>query len=335
MPSEDRIEQALSALAGARETFLSSVALSAEEVRGHLERETDSQDKPGERLAHELGPMGAARIDLERLAPFVSGNRRLDPEKRTRAEEALEVLRSIRKAGDETFKARCELDGYLRGSIIEGLGRAGRAFGAARTVEAIFTGIPQPEVVKNPLESFPPHHWNRGEKGCAPPLVVEVEGQDVRAASLGELLEGTQKIVLVVNGPAAPAPLIRLLTPGVTVIQTDDPDDLAALAATPGPGIAALMPEGAARFVHVGGAGKTLDQRLDVKSVPEKDPKRPLGAISVFQQTEELHQLRSLARSIEPAAVEREEGVEEEAPAMDDAGQLAAWLIQQANLSES
>lgn len=335
MPSEERMDQALSALAGAREAFLSSVAMSAEEVRGILEREASDDEQPSEKLAHELGPMGAARIDLDRFASFASGDRKLDAEKRKKVEEALEALRSLKKEKNEAFKVRCELDGYLRGAVIEGLGRLGRAFGAARTVEAILTGIPGPEVVEEPLKSFPPQRWNRGERGCAPPLVVEVEGQDLRAASLGELLEGSQKVVLVVNGPAAPAPLVRLLTPGVTVIQTDDPEDLSALAATPGPGIAALMPEGAATFVHVAGAGKTLDQRLEIKSLPEKEPKRPLGDISVFQQVEELRQLASLARSIEPAAVPEEEGRKEEAPAMDEAGQLAAWLIQQANLSES
>ena len=160
-------------------------------------------------------------------------------------------------------------------------------------------------------------------------MVVELEGQDLKASSLGDLLEGAQKIVLVVNGPAAPAPLVRLITPDVTVIQTDDPAELAALTATPGPGIAAIMPAGCAKFVHAPG-GKALHDRLSVSYVPEAEPKKAIGSISRFQQVEELRQLKALAESIQaPAAPEAEPAA---APEMDEAGQLAAWLIHQAKV---
>ncbi len=62
--------------------------------------------------------------------------------------------------------------------------------------------------------------------------------------------------------------------------------------------------------------------------VPEKEPKRALGSISAFQQTEELRQLASLTASVEavePVAADAGLGV----PEMDDAGQLASWLIHQ------
>jgi hypothetical protein len=330
MPSDDRITQALKALAGAREGFTSSVAMSAEEVRGMLEREKGSNENPQLKLAHELGPFAAGRIDLERLAPFVSANAKLPPDKLEKVRKAYEVLVNLRKAGDSLFHAKLELDGYLRGSLMAALGKAGTAFGAARSVEWALNGIPEPEGVEDALESFPPHRWNRKEKGCAPPLVMEVEGQDLKAASLGDLLEGSQKIALVVNGPAAPAPLVRLITPGVTVIQTDDPQDLAALSATPGPGITALMPEGAAKFVHAPG-GKALHDRLRVTFLPDKEPKKALGSISLFQQMEELHQLQALATSVQAPDVPEGEPVES-GPEMDEAGQLAAWLIQQAKV---
>jgi hypothetical protein len=330
MPSEDRIAQALKALSAARDAFLSSVAMSAEEVRGILEREGASQENPPAKLAQEMGPFAAGRIDFERLAPFATGKGRLDAKKRERVQKAFGALRDMKLAGDGLFTARCGLDGYLRGVVLETLARAGRAFGAARVVEAVLTDIPEPESVEDPTVAFPQGRWNRAEKGCAPPLVVEVEGQDLKVASLGELLEGTQKIVLVVNGPAAPAPLVRLVTPGVVVIQSDDPADLAALSATPGTGIAALMPEGAAKFIH-GTGSKTLGQRLDVKFLPAKEPRRALGTISAFQQAEELRQLAALASPVEPAAP-RNGGKPAEGLEMDEAGQLAAWLIHQAKL---
>jgi hypothetical protein len=332
MPSDDRITQALNALAASREGFSSSVALSAEEVRGILEREKSVDESPQVKLGHELGPFAAGRIDLERLSPFVSANSKLTKETRAEIQKAYEVLTELKKAGDSLFQAKLDLDGYLRGAILASLGKAGSAFGAARSVEWALHDLPHPEYTENVMESFPPPHWNKAEKGCAPPLVMEVEGQDLKVSSLGEILEGSQKIVLVVNGPAAPAPLVRLITPGVTVIQTDDAGDLAALSATSGPAVAALMPEGCAKFIHATG-GKALHERLTVSFIPDKEPKKALGTISAFQQTEELRQLAALAVSVQAPEVSGAEGAEKAKGAeMDEAGQLAAWLIHQAKV---
>ena len=332
MPSDDRITQALNALAASLEGFSSSVALSAEEVRGILEREKSVDESPQVKLGHELGPFAAGRIDLERLSPFVSANSKLTKETRAEIQKAYEVLTNLKKAGNGLFQAKLDLDGYLRGAILAALGKAGSAFGAARSVEWALHDLPHPEYTEDVMESFPPAHWNRAEKGCAPPLVMEVEGQDLKVSSLGEILEGSQKIVLVVNGPAAPAPLVRLITPGVTVIQTDDAGDLAALSATSGPAIAALMPEGCAKFIHATG-GRTLHERLTVSLIPDKEPKKALGTISAFQQAEELRQLAALAASVQAPEVPAAEGAEKaEGMEMDEAGQLAAWLIHQAKV---
>jgi hypothetical protein len=332
MPSDDRVTQALEYLSDAKESFSSSVAMSAEEVRGILEREQGANEKPQVRLAHELGPFAAGRIDLERLAPFVGANQKLDEDKRAEIHSAYQALLKLKKAGDDIFSAKVPLDGYFRGTVFQALGKAGSAFGAARCVEWALHDLAPPEGVEDCLNHFPPNLWNGAERKFAPPLVMEVEGQDLRPASLAELLEGGQKIVLVVNGPAAPAPLVRLITPGVAVIQTDDPAELSALGAVEGPGIAALMPEGAAKFMHIPGAGRVLNERLTVAFLPEKEPKRALGSISAFQQTEELRQLASLKASAESAPSLTEE-TESDRPEMDDAGQLASWLIHQANFS--
>jgi hypothetical protein len=332
MPSEERVIQALKALSDAKEHFVSSVAMSAEEVRGILERERGANENPQVKLAHELGPFAAGRIDLERLAPFVGANEKLGEDKRGEIEAAYKALLALKKAGDDAFTVKVPLDGYLRGTVFSALGKVGVAFGAARSVEWALHDLAHPEGADHVLESFPPNLWNGAERGCSPPLVVEVEGQDLKASSMGELLEGSQKIVLVVNGPAAPAPLVRLITPGVAVLQTEDPADLAALGAFSGPGIAALMPEGCAKFLHVPGEGKSLSERLVVGYLPEKEPKRALGAISAFQQVEELRQLAALSTIVEAAptvTVEADSG----APPMDEAGQLASWLIHQADFA--
>jgi hypothetical protein len=305
--------------------------MSAEEVRGILEREQGANENPQVRLAHELGPFAAGRIDLERLAPHVAANEKLAEEKQAEIQAAYQALLALKKAGDEIFTASVPRDGYFRGTVFKALGKAGSAFGAARSVEWALHDLAHPEGVEDCLETFPPNKWNAAERALAPPLVLEVEGQDLKPASLAEILEGGQKIVLVVNGPAAPAPLVRLITPGVAVIQTDDPTDLAVLGAVEGPGIAALMPEGSANFMHVPGEGRGLNERLVVGRLPEKEPKRALGSISAFQQTEELRQLASLTASVEASEAPPAElaaGV----PEMDEAGQLASWLIHQSGV---
>ena len=84
------------------------------------------------------------------------------------------------------------------------------------------------------------------------------------------------------------------------------------------------------KFIHAPGAGKELKSRLTVSFLPENEPKRAIGGISAFQQVEEFRQLASLAASVQPVAVvEGEPGTT--APEMDEAGQLASWLIHQAN----
>ncbi len=92
MPSDDRIAQALEDLSDAKESFSSSVAMSAEEVRGILEREQGANENPQVRLAHELGPFAAGRIDLDRLAPFVGANEKLDEDKRAEILAAYQAL---------------------------------------------------------------------------------------------------------------------------------------------------------------------------------------------------------------------------------------------------
>jgi hypothetical protein len=116
-------------------------------------------------------------------------------------------------------------------------------------------------------------------------------------------------------------------------MQTDDPADLVALGAHDGPGVAALMPEGCAKFLHSPIAGGALNERLSVSFVPEKEPTRPLGSITAFQQAEELKQLAALAASVQPAQTEDVESAAEGPPPMDEAGQLASWLISQADVA--
>jgi hypothetical protein len=120
------------------------------------------------------------------------------------------------------------------------------------------------------------------------------------------------------------------------VLQTSDGQGLDRLAAWDGPGIAALVPESAARFVHDPAAGGAHGKRLSITAVPEQVPRRAVGGLSAAQQTEELGLLRSLAvadaRDGAPAAAAT--AAEGGGPRPEPADKLAAWLLSQVDLSD-
>jgi hypothetical protein len=207
------------------------------------------------------------------------------------------------------------------------LAAAGRAFGAAQLVELIRSGRWNPTAQAELLGPFSFRRWNRAERQIAPALVVEVDGSDLHAGGLGEFLDGAQKIVLVVNAPAPPAPLVSLITPGVYVAQVTDPAELDELARIPGPAVAAVMPEGAARFVHRPAPGRPLGERLSVGFLPGDESCATLARYSAFRQQEELEQLRELAAVPAPAAADPDP-----APPAEQVDRLAAWLLRQADL---
>jgi hypothetical protein len=152
-----------------------------------------------------------------------------------------------------------------------------------------------------------------------------VNGPDLRAEGLAEFLDGALKVVLVVRGDAPAAPLARLLTPGVFVAQSADGSELARLAAHPGAGVLALVPETAARFVHDPLGGPEWWDRLAISRLPDAAPPPRLGGRSAAQQREELAHLAALARRPAPLPAPASPA----APA-DPAGQLAQWLLAQA-----
>ena len=335
MPSDDRAVRALEALAEDRDAFRSAVARTVDEVGGLLERQGASAD--GERSGRALGAMARGRIDAERFARLLGESGALQPETAEQLERAREALTEVHEAGDDLYRVRLEEGDDLRDAVADATARLGRAFGAARTVELARSGRWRLEDHGGYLEAFPFGMWNGREREIAPPLVVELAGRDLRPAGLCEFLDGAAKIVLVVEGAAPPAALVRLVTPGVAVVQTDDPDELSMLGGREGPAVAALFDEGAgaARFVHRPEAGDDPAARTGLGSLPEVDDVRPVGTVSRAQQLEELHQLAALARSSAGAAVSEngagpEAGREEGEP--DPADRLAGWLLRQSGL---
>jgi len=233
-------------------------------------------------------------------------------------------MAELASAKEELFTVDVEPGGCLRDAVGAALARIGTAFGAARLFELTRSARFREAEHAGLLDALPFERWNAAERELAPPLLVLVHGKDLHAEELARFLDGAAKLVLFVRGDAPPAPLVRLITPQTFVLQTGDGAGLERLAASPGAGIAAWLPEGAARFVHDPGAGASLADRLDVQELPETRKPRRLGGRSSHQQAEELAQLAALASRAGVGAV----GV----PAGVPVDRLASWLLQQSNL---
>ena len=245
MQSDELKGRALEALGDRRESYHSAVATAVDEVRSLLASNRSSDNgRKGERAAAELGAFAAGRIDTERFEALFSEQRTLDDDAVERIEGALSTLTELLDEGEAVHTAKVRGGADLRDTVRDALARAGRAFGAGRSVESARAGAPSTDYASG----FMPERWNRAERTVAPPLVVEVEGGDLRPAGLADYLEGSQAIVLLVRKPAPPAALARLVTPGTLVVQDTDPAALEALADWDGPAVIAVVPEGAAVF---------------------------------------------------------------------------------------
>jgi len=331
MPSDSRHAAALEAVAGSRERFRSNVARTIEEVRGLIAARDSSTEDRGARLAEELGSFADGWIDASRLAEVLVEPHRVGTTEVGQIERALDVLVSLQKTGDEAFVSRLESRGSLALHVGRELSLLGRAFGAARVIERVRDGLYRGGDHAL-LDGVPFERWNRAEREMAPPLVVELDGGDLQTGGLIDLLDGAVRLVLIVNGEAPPAAVAKLITPGVTIVQTDDPGELARISDAEGPALAALLPEGAPRIVHEPSAGPGPGTLL-VERLPESPPDRPIGRASVFRQAEDLRQLRALA-SPEAGAAAPTGAAPGATAGLDPAGTLAAWLLGQADVSD-
>ena len=354
MPSDDRAAAALRALAAPRERFHSAVAAAVDEVRGFLAAHRPAHDgRAASAAAVELGAFAGGRIDASRFAALAGGAAPLDASALAPVEAALAELVRVAAAGDALFRVEVRHHADFHLTVAHALASAGRAFAAAQVVELVRAGRWDPEAHTHLLAPFPYRRWNRAERAIAPPLVIEAEGAALHAGALAEFMDGAQTIVLVVHAPAPPAALARLVTPGVFVMQTDDAAQLARAAAFDGPAVAALVPEGAARFVHDPSAGGTLRARLTIDHLPDGGALRGLDGYSAFQQRDELAWLREMttvpsAQEPVPSAREPVPSAQEPVPStadaplgtghsalgtdVPDADLLAAFLLRQAGL---
>jgi hypothetical protein len=329
MPSDPRVLEALALFAEPIGRFRSAISTTLEEVRGELASIRSDTSGQVERLKTQLGRFAEGRVDVSRLTAVI-GSRAADPAAQQRLEAAYDTLQDVAAHGNDLFCVHVPPGSAAGIAIGSQLAAIGRAFGAAR-IAASARGIPTTLGMSDhqALGRFPFAEWSAAERRLAPPLVVSVTGRDLNAAALARFFDGALKVVLVVDGPCAPAPLVRLVTPNVFVTQVHEVSALAPLAAWPGAGIGAVLPPMSSVFTHDPAAGPELWQRLAVTKSRDGHLGR-LGGLSAAQQTEEILQLEALAaRPSSVAEPAHAPGTVRE----DPAGRLAAWLLHQADLA--
>lgn len=346
MPSDDVLDQVGAAFASATEAFRSAVIDAVEQVRAYVDAHRAPSDDPGPRLAVELGPFAAGHIDADRFAALFGERDTLDASTIWLLDRALATLVDQSDRTDSTIHTEVPPGGDVRAAVEAELASVGRAFGAARVAELVRSGRMDDVRKSDPAAAFPFERWTSAERRIAPPLVVRLAGTDLDAGSLAAFLDGNQKILLILDGPSPPAALATLITPGTFVMQSGEASDLTRMAAFDGPGIAALVPEGCATFVH---DPASTGNPLVVTHRPDAKP-RTLRRSSVFQQTEALAVLDRLTTALAPvASTAATEGLAAPAPVAaaaattgpsaaapaagaDPADTLAAWLLSQAGL---
>lgn len=331
MPSDARTDLVFERLAPAIERFRSTVVSTAEEVRGFLGSRVSEDGGGARREAVSLGKFAAGRIDYDRFAVLTTAEGADDPATLEKVEKSLDILRMISTAEADLFHVRLKSGERLRDRVASRLAEIGRGFAAARVAGRATMGSLNAGSDEVQLAPLGFERWNGTERKLAPPLVVELDGTDLHAGDLVDYLDGSMKIILVVNGPMAPAPLVRLITPSTFVLQTADATGLDRFMEASGPAVAALVAGGAALFVHDPLGGPSVAERIELLEVPEKNPKKPLGGFSAWQQTEELELLKALARQPEGGAEAGDPGASASV-AENPVDKLAAWLLNQADL---
>jgi hypothetical protein len=329
MQSDERIATALRALARPIAEFRAALAGAVTQARTWLD--AASIDAPGRtaRAARELGEFAAGRIDPVRFGESFAAAPAATPQDRARVERALSVLDAVLAEGDDAFVVTVQTGESLARAVEDALSRIGRAFGAMMVAELVRSRRYVPTEHDALLYTFAFRAWTRDERRFAPPLVVSVDGSDLQVGGLADFTDGRVKIVLVVRGACAPAPLVRLITPGTLVLQTVDETGLDRVATADGPAIAAMVPDGSALFLHDPSAGREPWQRISVWG-EARSPVKALGGTSAWHMAEDLRQLGALATApvAGPAAT-----LNGPATTPDTTERLARWLLGQADVA--
>lgn len=326
MQSDERVTAALTALRPQVSLFRFAVSGTIERAHNILAAESSPVQA---KVA--LGEFAGGLIDADRFAMVSTGAEPLDTVGRAVIGRAIETLESLIRAGDQEFVVDVPPDVSPSAAIRARLATLGSAFGAAVLVELVRRRVYDPAVHGLPFEGHPFEKWTTTERTIAPPLIVRIEGRDIDPWEFAPFLDGCMRLVLLVNGPGAVAPLARLISPGVFVAQVTDIRVLERLNGLDAPAIVAVMNGQEARFIHDPRAGAASWQRTTVSDLPELQVRKSLGVRSAWQQREDIAQLKAL---ITPPSLTGKAGGLTGTMAggtADPAERLTAWLLDQSS----
>lgn len=320
MPSDERVVSALSALRPAIGRYRLAASDTLERARAMLAFE------PGPSLTRAaLGAFADGRIDPERFALVSSGADPLDVTGREVVEHIVELLEDILGASDDQFFVPVGQAGGAAEAIRARLAGLGTAHAAVRILDLVKRQSYDLLRHGSPSDGYPFERWTAAERALAPPLVVRLDGSVLDALELAPLIDGCVRLVFIVDGPAAPAPLARLVSPGALIAQVEDASLLAGLAEFDGPAVIAVMQGQEARFVHDPRAGSAPWKRIRVDRMPTVPPRKTLGSRSAWQQRDDLAHLKAL---VEPPSLAHSAAGAGNGHA-DPTDRLTAWLIEQ------
>jgi len=330
MPSDARFTQALAAMARPIAEFRALIEDALAQAESFAAAQAAGNAERTARAAAELGNFAAAHLNAAGFAALFPAVRSSDSVALQALQRAALVLRAIRDRGDAAFVVDLPRGARLGVRVGETLGEIGRAFGAVMLAELVRSGLYRPSEHDRLLEPLEFRDWNKAARHVAPPLIVTLDGADLHVGALSDYADGHAKFVLLVRGPAAPAPLARCITPGTMVLQTIDGSGLDRVAAFDGPAVAAVVPTGSAVFFHDPLGGREPWQRLAVRNLGEA-PRHAIGGLSAWQMAEDRTLLGDLART--PFAIPVTGGAAAPAVGADDAvDRIAAWLLGQSGM---
>ncbi len=333
MPSDARFALATAAMERPIAEFRAIIQRALALAEAFLaEQAADSSQQAG-RAGIALGQFAAGRVDAARFATLFPAVPPVSPAAVAALTRASATLRAIAERGTDAFLIALPTGGRLGATVNDALAEFGRAFGAVILTDVVRGGRYQASEHDRLLDPLDFRAWGKTERRYAPPLIVSLDGADLHVGALSDFADGREKIVLVVRGASAPAPLARCITPGTLVLQTIDGSGLDRVALSDGPAIGAVMPAGAAVFCHDPAAGREPWQRLTVGTLGEV-PKRAISGMSAWQMAEDRTMLEDLARA--PIAAPASAGSAPRAGSGDDAVEkIAAWLLGASGLGES
>ena len=319
MQSDDRVRTALEATAPSRERFRFAVHTALATAKAIL-----ASGAGADQAREELGPFAAGRIDVEQFAQLSAG-RAIDAQARGIIAYAMQALEETAERPDASYIVRAKSGESLAMRMGIALTLFGRAFSAAHAIDDARHG----RATRGSLsKAYPFEQWTSIERLVTPPLVIVSDGAHFSGAEIASYLDGGMHLCVVIEGACPPAPLARLVTPGTLVVQTSGKRGLDRFADHEGPSIAALVPEGAAEFIHDPRRGRMPWQRIELWQKPAEAPRTRIGATTSRQQREDLEQLLALATP--PALPEGSfAGV---SSADDVANRLSEWLLNESGL---